>query len=237
MIFRRKRTTPVWIDPETAGGNPFPDPATALNDPEGLLALGGNLEPATLLAAYRHGIYPWYGPGECIQWWTPNPRMVLCPIGLKISRSLRRAIRRKTFSITIDQDFPAVIQACAEPRGDDSGTWIDAAMIDAYCRMHELGYAHSVEAWCGEELVGGLYGMAIGCVFFGESMFSRRTDASKVCLAHIVDKLDKWNFQLIDCQMHTSHLEGLGATLIARSDFDTLLDQYCELPPGEASWA
>jgi leucyl/phenylalanyl-tRNA---protein transferase len=236
MIFRRKPSAPKWIDPHCRDADPFPDPSKALRDPDGLLALGGNLQPPMLLAAYRKGIYPWYSPGECIQWWTPGPRMVLFPDRLKLSRSLRRTVRRGEFRVTIDADFPAVIRACAEPRRDYAGTWIDDDMVEAYCRLHELGFAHSAEAWCDGELVGGLYGVALGRVFFGESMFSRRTDASKVALVHVVEKLLAWGYELIDCQMHTAHLESLGAQLVPRKEFNVLLDRWCETGPHPDAW-
>jgi leucyl/phenylalanyl-tRNA--protein transferase len=236
MLFRRKPAAPKWIDPHCRDVDPFPDPSKALRDPDGLLALGGNLEPPMLLAAYRKGIYPWYSPDECIQWWTPDPRMVLFPDRLKVSRSLRRTMRRGEFRVTVDRNFPAVIQACAEPRRDYAGTWIDDGMIDAYCRLHKLGCAHSVEAWRDDELAGGLYGVTLGRVFFGESMFSRQSDASKVALVHVVEKLVAWGYELIDCQMRTAHLESLGAEAISRKQFNALLDRWCNAEPDPDAW-
>jgi leucyl/phenylalanyl-tRNA--protein transferase len=252
MLFRRKTAAPVWIDPHCRDVDPFPDPSKALRDPDGLLALGGNLEPPLLLAAYRKGIYPWYSPDECIQWWTPDPRMVLFPDRLKVSRSLRRTMRRGEFRVTIDDDFPAVIRACAEPRSrirensagpgldggilTNSATWIDDGMIEAYCRLHEYGFAHSAETWRDGELVGGLYGVALGRVFYGESMFSRQTDASKVALVHVVEKLRAWGYELIDCQMHTAHLQSLGAEVLPRKAFNALLDRWCVAEPQPEAW-
>ncbi len=216
---------PYWIDldaPPTA----FPRTEHALDEPNGLLAAGGDLSPARLLAAYRRGIFPWYSEGQPILWWCPDPRAVLFPNEMKISRSLRKTIRRGDFQITTDTTFQRVIDACAAPRGDDAGTWITDAMSEAYCRLHSLGHAHSVECWHRRKLVGGLYGVALGKVFFGESMFSRMGDASKVALAFLRD-LD---LQLIDCQIPNAHLASLGAREIERSAFVTLLDRWCDEP-------
>ena len=213
-----------WIDP-AAPEPDFPDVQQALHEPDGLLAVGGDLSPQRILAAYRRGIFPWYSDGQPILWWAPDPRAVLFPEELRISRSLRRTLRRERFRIDWDRDFAAVIAACAAPRRDEGGTWITADMTAAYQRLHALGYAHSVEARLDGELVGGLYGIALGRVFFGESMFSRASDASKVAFAHLVRQLQDWGFGLIDCQVYSDHLGSLGARTIPRRRFTTLLRQ------------
>ncbi len=187
---------------------------------EGLLAVGGDLSPERLILAYRNGIFPWYSPGEPILWWSPDPRLVLYPDELRISKSLRKIIRKKSFLITFDKAFDAVIQACAEAkRAYGEGTWITDEMKSAYCALHRQGYAHSVEAWQGERLVGGLYGISIGRVFFGESMFSRVSNASKVAFVALVENLEHLDFKLIDCQVRTDHLIRFGAREIPRKSF------------------
>ena len=211
-----------WLD-ELAD---FPDAASALDDPAGLVAAGGALSPEWLLAAYRRGIFPWFNEGDPILWWSPDPRLVLFPHEIRIHRSLRRVLRQQRFEVRVDTDFPAVIAGCAAPRTPDGGTWIVPAMRDAYCRMFELGVAHSVECWREGRLVGGLYGMALGRAFFGESMFSRETDASKVALAHLAKLLSAKNFAVIDCQMRTAHLLSMGAREIARDEFCADLKQW-----------
>ena len=198
----------------------FPPLELALPDPPGLLAAGGDLSPERVLAAYRHGIFPWYSPGDPILWWSPDPRMVLRPSDLKISRSLARTLRNAVYEVRLDSAFSTVIAACATlPRQGQRGTWITGEMQQAYTRLHELGHAHSVETWINGSLAGGLYGIAIGRAFFGESMFSRVRDASKISLAHLCVHLRAHNFGIIDCQMKTPHLTSLGARLIPRSDF------------------
>jgi leucyl/phenylalanyl-tRNA--protein transferase len=199
--------------------DPFPPVERALIEPNGLLAAGADLSPERLLDAYSRGIFPWFNDEDPVLWWSPDPRMVLFPRELHISRSLRRAIRSGRFSVTLDRAFDAVIEGCAAPRDDHEGTWITGDMMRAYSRLAQLGHAHSVETWEGTELVGGLYGVAIGRVFYGESMFSRRPNASKVALAHVARQLDRWNFVLIDCQMATEHLASFGAREIPRSEF------------------
>lgn len=226
---------PYWIDPADDSCR-FPDVEHALHEPDGLLAVGGDLRPRRLLAAYSQGIFPWYNEDQPILWWAPDPRMVLFPEHLKISRSLHKTLRKDLFRVTLDTAFADVILACAEPRSGTDGTWISQEMIQAYCRLHELGYAHSVECWREGELVGGLYGVAIGQVFFGESMFARATDASKVAFIHLVQQLARWSFRLIDCQIYSSHLQSLGAKTISRKDFCRLIEQYCELPRAEGKW-
>jgi len=198
-------------------------PPAQLASPEGLLAIGGDLRPERLLEAYRHGIFPWYSTGQPILWWCPDPRMVLFPDRLRVSRSLRKTLRTGRFRVTLDTQFRRVMEACALPRPTQEGTWITPEMIEAYAQLHALGCAHCVEAWIGDELVGGLYGIALGSMFFGESMFARATDASKVAFVHLVRQLQRWGFTLIDCQVTTAHLASLGAEEIARSEFLRLL--------------
>jgi leucyl/phenylalanyl-tRNA--protein transferase len=209
-----------WLPPEPA----FPPVERALTEPNGLLAAGGDLTPERILAAYRLGIFPWYSAGEPILWWCPDPRMVLFPAELKISRSLAKVLRNKPYAVTLDTVFASVVGACAgTPREGQNGTWITAEMQAAYGRLHELGYAHSVEVWMDGKLAGGLYGMALGRAFYGESMFSWRTDASKIALAHLCMHLQRQGFGIIDCQMETTHLASLGARPIPRSEFVALL--------------
>ncbi|HHJ38248.1 MAG: leucyl/phenylalanyl-tRNA--protein transferase [Methylothermaceae bacteria B42] len=216
----------------------FPPIDEALSDPNGLLAVGGNLSPNRLLNAYRQGIFPWYNEGEPILWWSPDPRLVLFPEKLKVSRSLRKILKQKKFSVTFDQDFTGVIEACARPRigyvGD--GTWITPEMKLAYIRLHQLGHAHSVEAWQANELVGGLYGVAIGRVFFGESMFYHRSNASKVAFVTLVESLKRWDYALIDCQVHTQHLTAFGAETIPRKRFVEKLNILCNELPNTEAW-
>jgi leucyl/phenylalanyl-tRNA--protein transferase len=196
----------------------FPPPHLAIK--EGLLAVGGDLSTDRLLLAYRSGIFPWYSPGEPILWWSPDPRLVLYPDELRISKSLRKVIKRKPFSITFDKAFDAVIQACADAkRSYGVGTWITDEMKGAYCELHRRGYAHSVEAWQGERLAGGLYGISIGRAFFGESMFSQVSNASKVAFVSLVENLKRLKFKLIDCQVRTDHLIRFGAREIPRKSF------------------
>jgi len=194
----------------------FPPPELALDEPNGLLAFGGNLGPETLLTAYRQGIFPWYSAGQPILWWSPDPRAVLVPGAIHVSRSLAKAIRRPGYHIRVDTVFATVVEACAAPRGHDSGTWILPEMISAYRRLHELGHAHSIEYWLNGELAGGLYGVAIGAVFCAESMFSRAPNASKIVLAHLSRGLAAGGFTLIDCQFETLHLQSMGAVTVSR---------------------
>ena len=214
----------------------FPDPETALAEPDGLLAVGGCLSPKRLVNAYRKGIFPWFNQGDPILWWCPDPRLVLFPSEIRISRSLRKTLRRKEYAITFDRAFSEVIRACAAPRNEAPGTWITEHMIRAYLRLYELGFAHSVEAWHENQLVGGLYGVAIGRVFFGESMFYRRTNASKAAFAVLAEKLVLWNYRLVDCQVRTEHLTSFGARQIPRRQFVEFLDRYCNKAVEEAAW-
>ncbi|NOX08244.1 MAG: leucyl/phenylalanyl-tRNA--protein transferase [Gammaproteobacteria bacterium] len=205
----------------------FPAVTQALQEPDGLLAFGGDLSPERLLSAYRQGIFPWYNEGEPILWWSPDPRTVLFPNQLKVSRSLGKSLRNKVIEISFNQSFNAVIQACSEPRPGQNGTWINSAMIEAYAQLHKLGHAHSVEVWQQGQLIGGLYGIHIGQVFFGESMFSRQSDASKIALVHLVRYFNQGELELIDCQVGSAHLSRLGASVIPRSRFIQYLEQYC----------
>lgn len=201
----------------------FPDPALA--DEEGLLAVGGDLSPERLVLAYQHGIFPWYSEGRPILWWCPRPRLVLLPEELRINRSLRKTMRRAPYRITIDTAFASVLEACAKtPRPDQGGTWITDDMRDAYIELHRLGIAHSVEAWQGDTLVGGLYGLALGTAFFGESMFALAPDASKIAFATLVQQLAAWSFRLVDCQVVTEHLVRFGAREFELEDFLGRLD-------------
>lgn len=220
-----------WLDQPT-----FPPATQALREPNGLLAAGGELSPAWLLSAYRQGIFPWYSAAEPILWWSPTPRMVLRPGDIRITRSLLRTLRQGRFEIRCDSAFRQVMEACAAPREPGGGTWITPAMVAAYGRMHELGYGHSVEAWQDGQLVGGLYGLAIGRAFFGESMFSRVTDSSKVALAHLARHLERRGFAVIDCQMVTQHLATLGARPIAREVFITGLATWTREGDSPQRW-
>lgn len=207
---------PLWLDDET----PFPPLDQALTEPNGLLCAGGDLSVDRLLDAYSQGIFPWYSEGDPILWWSPNPRMVLAPSEIKISRSLSKVIRNSGMEVRFNTAFSDVIHACAAPRDDDdNGSWIIPEMIEAYLRLHKAGYAVSAETWQAGRLVGGLYGVRIGRMFFGESMFSRVSNASKVAFAGLCKQLESENVVLIDCQMKTSHLASLGAAEISRREF------------------
>jgi len=215
----------------------FPPPSQALTEPNGLLAAGGDLEPARLLAAYRRGIFPWYEEGQPILWWSPDPRAVLRPDGVRISRSLRRSLIKGGFELRIDTAFERVVAACSEPRHYGGSTWITADMAAAYARLHRLGWAHSFETWRDGQLVGGLYGVTIGRVFFGESMFARVTDASKVALVKLADELRARDFALIDCQVASAHITSLGAVAMPRAVFLASLERYCEPPGKPTRWS
>jgi leucyl/phenylalanyl-tRNA--protein transferase len=197
----------------------FPDTQLAESDPNGLLAIGGDLSETRLLDAYRRGIFPWYSVGQPILWWSPAPRMVLYPGELHVSRSLRKAMRNRGYEVSVDMAFDAVIRACAAPRDDTDGTWLVPEMITSYTELFRSGYAHSIETWYAGELVGGLYGVMIGRVFFGESMFSRRSDASKMAFALLAELGERLPLRFIDCQIYTAHLASLGARLIPREEF------------------
>ncbi|MEO7559412.1 MAG: leucyl/phenylalanyl-tRNA--protein transferase [Nitrosospira sp.] len=221
-----------WLTPET----PFPPLNTALANPNGLLAAGGDLSPQRLIEAYRHGIFPWFNEGEPILWWSPDPRMVLFPGELKISRSLRKTMKKDNYEIRVDSAFSEVMQACAQPRNECAGTWIHAEMISAYAALYEMGLAHSVEVWIGGELMGGLYGVAQGKVFFGESMFSRVSDASKIAFVHLVKQLERRGFRMIDCQMKTAHLASLGGREIPRKEFSQKLKELVNYTERVEKW-
>ncbi len=215
-----------WLDTTTPE---FPPTNQALSEPNGLLAAGGQLTPDWLLAAYKRGIFPWFNEGDPILWWTPSPRMVLYPHQLHISRSLRKALKQGGFSVTINKDFSEALKACSEPRRDTTGTpgtWITPAMIKAYEELHMAGYAHSVEVWRDNNLIGGLYGIALGNVFFGESMFSKATNGSKIAIAHLVELLKQWQYKLVDCQVYNDHLSSLGAIEIDRHTFEQTLGNH-----------
>jgi leucyl/phenylalanyl-tRNA--protein transferase len=212
-------------------------PPVDLAEPDGLLAVGGDLRPQRLLMAYSQGIFPWYSPGEPILWWSPNPRLVLEPSGIHISQSVQKLIRQRKYEIRLDTAFPAVIEACAAaPRKIGNGTWITNEMKVAYIRLHELGFAHSVECWQGDELVGGLYGISIGRVFCGESMFSKLPNTSKIALVALASLLKSKEFHLIDCQVPTEHLISLGAFEMERSEFLKRLDKAIQFPSLIGSW-
>lgn len=218
----------------------FPDVELALREPDGLLAVGGDLSIERLITAYQQGIFPWYNEGQPILWWSPDPRMILIPDEVKISRSLAKKIRKQNFKITFDTHFSDVIKACSKPRLEkgitQNETWILDDMIEAYVRLHEAGYAHSVECWQDDTLVGGLYGIAIGNVFFGESMFSRVSDASKLAFVYLCKQLQQWGFKLIDCQVYTAHLESLGAKMISRQQFIRSINQNTNKNKPSEKW-
>lgn len=207
-----------WLDPRNPH-QPFPPAHLAMREPNGLLAIGGDLSLTRLLRAYSQGIFPWYNPDEPILWWCPDPRSVLLPSTLHVSRSLRRAIARGDYAVTLDRAYAAVLDACAGPRRGSRGTWLGDDMRRAYRQLHEHGYGHSVEVWRAGELIGGLYGIALGGVFFGESMFSHADNASKLALYWLCRQLDAWAFELVDCQVSSAHLDSLGATDLPRGEF------------------
>lgn len=223
-----------WLDQEKLL---FPHPSLA--DPNGVLAIGGDLSSERLLLAYQHGIFPWFNPGEEIIWWSPNPRFVLFPAELKVSRSMRPYFNQQKFKLTFDQCFAEVMKACQtvdRSRQGQYGTWITHSMLEAYIQLHELGYAHSVEVWAEEQLVGGLYGIALGKVFFGESMFARQSNASKFGMISLVQRLTEEGYWLIDCQQQTKHLGSLGARSISRNDFLGWLEKNKKEEISTAHW-
>lgn len=221
-----------WIDPDRLW---FPPAEQALEDPDGLLALGGDLSPDRLILAYRHGIFPWYSDDQPILWWSPNPRCVLFPDEIHVSRSLRRTLNQQRFHITADQSFANVIRLCAESRQE--GTWITEEMAVAYTRLHQEGVAHSIEAWNRQgRLVGGMYGLALGRCFFGESMFSLETNASKALMVHLAGQLRAWGYALIDCQVESGHLLRMGARCIPRAEFLSILEASVDRPPVQQDW-
>ena len=204
--------------------------------PEGLLAIGGDLCPDRILSAYRKGIFPWFSGDQPILWWSPNPRAVLLPSKIRISRSLKKNIRNRGFRITTDQAFVDVVKECAKDREQQKGTWITTEMRDAYTALHSRGHAHSVETWQNGELVGGLYGISIGKAFFGESMFARVTDSSKTALVGLSTLLTNWEYHFIDCQVRSSHLDSLGAKCIPRNQFSKMLERAIRVPVAPHHW-
>jgi leucyl/phenylalanyl-tRNA---protein transferase len=224
------------VIPWLRAGAQFPPIDSALDEPNGLLVAGGDLSPHRLLDAYRLGIFPWYSEGQPILWWSPDPRTVLYTGEFKIPRSLRKVANQQRFAITVDADFAGVIRACAAPRGGVRGTWITEEMVRAYAELHRLGYAHSIEAWRDDGLVGGLYGVSIGRMFFGESMFALEADASKVTLMRLVSLLEAMEMPLIDCQQETAHLARFGARPIPRQVFAAEVSRLVNSPPASSVW-
>jgi len=222
-----------WLEPAPIE---FPPLEQALSNPNGLLAAGGALSADWLLCAYRQGIFPWYEAGQPVLWWSPDPRLVLLPERLKISQSLRKFVKKRLYTVIFDQHFATIVRRCAESRPGSPGTWITDDMQAAYCRLHELGMAHSVEVWNGADLVGGLYGVALGRVFFGESMFSRKDNTSKLALVYLVKHLQHWGFELIDCQVSSPHLFTLGAEQISRREFQSLVERLTREPVKPGPW-
>ena len=225
----------TYLDPNFSK-QPFPDVHNALKNPNGLVAVGGCLSPERLINAYKQGIFPWFNPGDPLLWWSPDPRLVIFPEQLHISKSLHKTLRRQVFQISMDTAFTEVIKACADPRSKETGTWLSPEMQTAYIRLYQEGYAHSIEAWQDNKLVGGLYGLAVGQVFFGESMFHTQTDASKVAFVSLIKQLSLWGYQIIDCQVHTPHLVSLGAEEMTRQRFSALLQQYHQRQPSATAW-
>ncbi len=227
-------TAPYWLDIDEP--TLFPDVELALTEPDGLLAIGGDLSIKRLCAAYQQGIFPWYSDGQPILWWSPNPRAVLFLDDFIISRSLRKVLRNRDYRVTFDTAFDKVIQYCAQSRKDSNGTWIVDDMLQAYINMHAAGFAHSVEVWQGNELIGGLYGVSLGGAFFGESMFSRQSNGSKIALTYLVAQLKEWDFGFIDSQVYSDHLGSLGATNIPRKEFIRRLDIEMNKPTRMGPW-
>lgn len=222
----------AWLD-ETLD---FPDTSSALDDPDGLLAVGGDLSKERLIAAYKNGIFPWYSEGQPILWWSPSPRMVLKPSDIYIGRSNRKLLKKHPFEIRVDTAFGEVMHHCAQiSRDGQEGTWIMPEMIGAYIELHNAGYAHSIEAWKDDKLVGGLYGISLGKAFFGESMFSLESGASKVAFMTLVKNLESWQYQLIDCQIHTDYLASFGAHEVSRNEFEQMLCGAVQLK-SETNW-
>jgi leucyl/phenylalanyl-tRNA--protein transferase len=221
-----------WLEPD----DPFPPVERALRRPNGLLAAGGDLSAERLLDGYRRGVFPWFSEDDPVLWWSPDPRMVLFVREVRVTRSLRRTIRSRRFRVTLDGAFGEVVAGCAAPTTARESTWITRDMEQAYLRLATRGFAHSAEAWADGELAGGLYGVAIGRMFYGESMFSRHRDASKVVLVHLARQLDRWGFELIDCQMSTPHLASLGAREIPRAEFVERIACLTAQPPVPSPW-
>lgn len=225
----------AWI-PDDAPADTFPPVDQAFDEPNGLLCAGGDLSPERLVAAYSRGIFPWFSDDEPILWWSPSPRTLLSAEQFHVSRSMRRVLQQHPYRLSIDENFAAVIQACAAPRPNSGGTWITEDMQAAYIALHEHGYAHSCEVWDGEELVGGIYGVAVGGAFCAESMFSRRSNTSKLALWTLLQQLQRWDFRLFDCQLWNQHLDSLGAFEVERDEFMPQLSQAIQLPDHEKTW-
>jgi len=221
-----------WLNRDS----PFPPLEFAMEQPNGLLCVGGDLSPARLLQAYRQGIFPWYSDGDPILWWSPDPRMVLFPCEMRVTRSLGKVLRNRPYEVRFDTAFDAVVAACAEPRSGQNGTWITDDVREAYGHLHRLGHAHSAETWIDGELAGGLYGVSLGGVFFGESMFMRESDASKIAFVHLVRWMSARGCLLVDCQMHTGHLASLGAREIPRAAFLQHLSELVDYPAPVGPW-
>ena len=221
-----------WLEPD----DPFPPASKALKQPNGLLAAGADLTPTRLIEAYSQGVFPWFNADEPVLWWSPDPRMVLFPAELKISRSLKKVMRHREYEVRLDTAFTRVMHGCAQPRDGQSGTWISPLMIEAYTQLHDMGVAHSAETWIDGKLVGGLYGIALGRMFYGESMFTEVTDASKIAFVHLVWQLKRWGFGLIDCQMKTAHLGTFGAREIPRRDFMRQVSKLIQYSPAPTPW-
>jgi leucyl/phenylalanyl-tRNA--protein transferase len=222
-----------WLDDR----DPFPPVERALRDPNGLLAAGGDLSPERLTDAYARGIFPWFGDDDPLLWWSPDPRMVLFVNELHVSRSLRRVVKSGRFTVTLDRAFRDVMAGCAGPRADGAGTWITDAMVEAYAALAARGIAHSVEVWADGRLAGGLYGVALGRMFYGESMFARQSDASKVALVTLIRQLERWGFEMIDCQMSTEHLASLGAREVPRAEFLDRMRRLAAQPGVAGPWS
>jgi len=236
LITTSTNQPPFWIPPGEPH-TPFPDASKALTYPNGLLAIGGDLSVQRIISAYKNGIFPWYSDGQPILWWSPDPRLVLFPEKLIIGRSLRKKLKQKPYIITFDQAFDQVIlNCCTQTRPNQSGTWITTAMRQAYIQLHAIGIAHSVEAWQNDQLVGGLYGLALGKIFFGESMFSQCSDASKIAFVHLVKQLQTWNYEIIDCQVKTAHLNRFGAEEIPRAQLINIISQWKNATTSYKKW-
>src|SRR5690625_5141082 len=226
---------PLLLHPDDES-TPFPPAELAMHNPNGLLAVGGSLSPSRLELAYRSGIFPWFSEGQNILWWSPDPRAILFPEKIRISRSLRQSLRRKGLHVVFDRAFEKVMRACAAPREADAGTWITDSMIKAYTQLHRGGIAHSVEVYRDDKLIGGLYGVALGALFFGESMFSRERDGSKIALVWLAAQLQQWGYHAIDCQLPSDHLLGLGAGIMPRHEFLELLKVALVKPGRQDQW-
>lgn len=222
--------------PWLQAGDPFPPLSRALREPNGLLAAGDDLSLPRLIQAYERGIFPWFSEGQPVLWWSPDPRMVLVPSELRIPRSLKKRLAKRDYEVRADTAFGEVIRACATPRPGQDGTWITDDMVEAYTQLHRAGHAHSVETWIGGRLAGGLYGIALGRMYYGESMFTLEPDASKIALAHLVRQLARWNCGLIDCQMKTAHLARFGAREIPRAEFMRKLANLVNYPRHARNW-